>query len=97
MKKTRRTGATKGSDSITLGSELKRLFPNGTRDPNDWSIPPQLPVEIFGAVAHLLEASSAYTYIVAPFAPTRGNPAVTYSGATQALTEGEVVAWVAPE
>ncbi|WP_456792810.1 hypothetical protein [Bradyrhizobium sp. USDA 4506] len=48
---------------------------------------------MFGAVAHLLEASGAYTYIVAPFAPTRGATKVNYAGATQAPRAAQLDAW----
>ncbi|WOH64078.1 hypothetical protein [Bradyrhizobium sp. BWA-3-5] len=94
MKGRRRSRATNFRASATVGSELRRLFPNGTNpDTGRWSYPPALPAELFGAVAHLLEASGAYTYIVAPFASTRGVPKVSYSGATQAPRETQLVAW----
>lgn len=90
----RRSRAKIARAHATVGSELKRLFPDGT-DPETgrWASPPALPAELFGAVAHLLEASGAYTYIVAPFAPTRAAPKVGYSGATQAPRAAQLAAW----
>jgi hypothetical protein len=95
MKTKRDRRVPKGRGSPTLGSEIQRLFPTGTRytpKPN-WSKPPKFPVELFAAAAYLLEASSAYTYIVAPFAPTTGQPRVTYSGPTEAATQHEIDGW----
>jgi hypothetical protein len=45
----------------TLGSEIQRLFPNGTNGEKilSWSEPPFFPQDVFAAAAYLLEASGA--------------------------------------
>ncbi len=58
----------------TVGDELRRLLPGGTNPDReedsapDWGQAPYLPTDVFAAAAHLLEASGAYQFIVAPFA-----------------------------
>ena len=76
----------------TVGSEIRQLFPNGTNGTEipSWSKPPFFPQDIFAAAAHLLEASGAYCFLVAPFVPTRGTPKVSYSGVTRSPSSLEV-------
>lgn len=91
----------------TLGSELGRLFPHGTRstasaggaagDAEDGGIAlvPIFPPDVFAAAAHLLEASGGYQYIVAPFEPRApaGRNGV-YTPPTRAPSSADVADWV---
>lgn len=84
----------------TVGDELRRLFPGGTNPAReegsapDWTRPPFLPTDVFAAGAHLLEASGAYQYIVAPFAPTgTAGPRYDYVGPTFSPTKDDLDIW----
>lgn len=81
----------------TIELELLRLFPNGTRlrlrpDVAPWADIPLLPAEVFAAAAHLLEASGAYQYIVAPFSAVPPND-FSYSGPTFAPDQEDLDLW----
>ncbi|KRP99956.1 hypothetical protein AOQ72_12465 [Bradyrhizobium yuanmingense] len=63
---------------LTLGDRIMRLFPWGTEahagKKAGWSRLPLLPVDVFGAACHLLEATGAYQYVVAPSQQARLRP-----------------------
>jgi hypothetical protein len=87
----------------TLGDQIRRLFPYGTgnisADPNrktrqSWVKVPLLPVDVFAAACHLLEASGAYQYIVAPFVGDAPPPDVRYrNSSTRSATRQEIEQW----
>ena len=85
----------------TVEAEIVRLFPSGTRDgtagddeATSWSEVPILPADVFAAAAHLLEASGAYQYIVAPFSATPPSD-FGYVGPTFAPDQAELDRWCA--
>ena len=78
--------------NVSIGSELKRLFPNGTNPPRaGWTLPPYFPVDVFAAAAHLLQRSGAYAFIVAPFIPPNGD--FVYDGPTRASAQSDIDDW----
>lgn len=84
----------------TVGQELRRLFPEGTNPERedgsepDWDTPPYLPTDVFAAAAHLLEASGAYQYIVAPYQAVGGSgPRYDYAGPTFSPAKADLDTW----
>ncbi len=77
----------------TVGAELARLFPKGTsraKPGTSWESIPLLPTDVFAAAGHLLEASGAYQYVVAPFP---GTGPFGYDRPTFAPTQTELNSW----
>lgn len=82
----------------TVGSELRLLFPDGTRRTKagrpSWRKPPLLPVDVFTAAAHLLDRSGAYQYVVAPFAGAVGAAdGLNYQGITRSPSLSDIATW----
>ncbi|MHB0773091.1 hypothetical protein ACYCVF_31175 [Bradyrhizobium sp. 1.29L] len=85
----------------SLGDQIRRLFPDGTGNLSaekparrTWDKLPWLPVDVFAAAAHLLEASGAYQFIVAPFVGIAPPPDVRYAGSsTRSATKQDVDRW----
>jgi len=80
----------------TVESELRRLFPEGTRanGGKDVNIAPVAPIDVFAAAAHLLETSGAYQYLAAPFTSSgakQGN--FSYSPPSGASTRDDIERW----
>ena len=84
----------------TVGDELRRLLPGGTNPDReedsapDWGQAPYLPTDVFAAAAHLLEASGAYQFIVAPFAAAgTADPRYGYAGPTFSPAKADLDLW----
>lgn len=81
----------------TVGSEISQVFPRGLlalaeEGEADWSTLPLFPTDLFAVAAHLLEASGAYQYIVAPY--DGATAAMTYKGPTLAPSQRDIDRWV---
>jgi hypothetical protein len=85
----------------TVKSELLRLFPQGTQPGvEDLDAKPTLDLlpdtiaDVFAAAAHLLEASGAYQFIVAPFVPIVASAErYDYETPTYAPVRADIEAW----